>query len=247
MHEVVTSLFVLLIGIVAGFLDSTVGSGGSVSIPSLIFLGLPPQVAVGTDRLGSVGQTSAAFLKFWNSGKIRWNYVLPFTVISLIGTAIGASILLTIDPKILQKLIGVILLILLPVTFLRKDVGVKRFTVDNLKRSIGFVIFFILNIFNGFLGVGSGGISYYNSLFFFGFTFIEANATNVIPWFLLSVFSLAIYTHGGIVDYKTGIILLLGMTIGGYLGAHIALRKGDIWVKRLFLLVVIASSIRLLF
>lgn len=247
MNEAIRIVSILIIGIATGFLDSTVGSGGSVSIPSLIFIGLPPQIAIATDRLGSVGQTAAALFKFWNSGKIRWSYVPIFIVISLIGTYIGANILLSIDPKILQRLIGFILLILLPITFLKRDLGLKKHAVNTTKKVIGSIIYFILNIFNGFLGVGSGGIGYYNSLFFFGFTFIEANATQIIPWFLLSVFSLVIYTRGGIVDYKTGVILLIGMTIGGYIGAHLALKKGELWIKYLFTLVVTGSCIRLLF
>lgn len=247
MDEIFKSFAILLVGVITGFLDSTVGSGGSISIPSLIFLGLPPQVSIATDRLGSIGQTAAALFKFWNSGKIRWHYVSGFVVVSLVGTYIGANILLNIDPKILQKLIGLILLILLPITFLKKDLGVKRIVVSNLKKGAGFVIYFFLNVFNGFLGVGSGGIGYLNSLFFFGFTFIEANATQVLPWFLLSILSLIIYTKGGIVDYKNGLILLIGMTFGGYIGAHLALKKGEIWVKRLFTGVVIIACVRLLF
>lgn len=247
MPEIIIYFLVLLIGIATGFLDSTVGSGGSISIPSLMFIGLAPQVAIGTDRLGSIGQTAAALMKFFKSGKIRWNYIPIFIIISLIGTTIGANILLSIDSKILQKLVGFVLLILLPITFLKKDIGVRRFAVNNFKRGLGMIIFFVLNIFNGFLGVGSGGISYYNSLFFFGFTLIEANATNVIPWFLLSVFSLIIYTRGGIVDYRIGMILLIGMIIGGYIGAHVALKKGELWIKRLFSFVVIISAIKLLF
>ena len=104
----------------------------------------------------------------------------------------------------LQKVIGVILLILLPITFLKKDVGVVRQTVNNIKKALGFLIYFVLTIFNGFLGVGIGGISYYNSLYSFGFTMIEANATNVIPWFLLSMLSLIIFARGGIVDWRNG-------------------------------------------
>lgn len=247
MSEVITLPFAFLIGIAAGFLDSTVGAGGSVSIPALIFIGLPAQVAIATDRLGSVGQTAAALSKFWKSGKIRWEYISIFIVISLIGTGIGVKILLSIDPKFLQKIIGGILLILLPITFLKKDIGVVRSAVNNFKKGVGLSIYFVLTIFNGFLGVGTGGIAYYNSLFFFGFTLIESNATNIIPWFLLSVFSLVLYTRAGIVDYRIGAVLLVGMTIGGYIGAHIALKKGEAWIKRLFVAVVMASGIRLLF
>lgn len=247
MDELVTRLLVLLIGIATGFLDSTVGSGGSISIPGLIFVGLPPQVAIATDRLGTVGQTAAAMVKFWKSGKILWKYVPIFIVLSLIGTYIGANILLSIDPKILQKLVGALLLILLPLTFLKRDIGIKPGITSSFKKGVGFLIYSFLMVFNGFLGMGAGGISYYNSLFFFGFTFIQANATNIIPWFLLSVFSLVIFTNHGIVDYSKGVFLVVGMIIGGYLGAHTALKKGNLWIKRLFVIVVIASSIRLLF
>lgn len=247
MDWMTTSLLVLLTGLAAGFLDSTVGSGGLISIPFLIFLGFPPHVAVATDRLGTLGQTSAALLKFWKSGKIRWNYVPIFIVLSLIGAVIGANILLTIDPKILQKIIGIVLLILLPLIFLKKEIGVVRVTVTKLRKAMGFFVYFLLSIFSGFLGIGSGATSFYNSLFNFGFTFIEANATGIIPWFLLSLISLIIFNQNGIVDYRNGIFLFIGMVIGGYFGAHVALKKGELWIKRLFVLVVIISSIRLLF
>lgn len=102
-------------------------------------------------------------------------------------------------------------------------------------------------IWNGFFGTGAGPFSFYNSLFFFGFTIIEANATGIIPWFALSLSSLIIFARNGIIDYRNGIVLFVGMAVGGYLGAHTAIKKGDLWIKRLFILVVIISSIKLLF
>lgn len=102
-------------------------------------------------------------------------------------------------------------------------------------------------VYNGIFGAGAGPLSTYNFLYFFGFTIVEANATNTIPWLILGLSSLIIFMLNGIVDYKNGVALLIGMTIGGYLGAHVALKKGEAWVKRLFVLVVIISSIRLLF
>ena len=67
MPEIITLLLVLLIGLVTGFFDSVVGAGGLISVPSLIFLGLPPQVAIATDRFGILGQTFAALVKFWKA------------------------------------------------------------------------------------------------------------------------------------------------------------------------------------
>lgn len=101
--------------------------------------------------------------------------------------------------------------------------------------------------FGGFFGQGTGPLVFYVFTYFLGFTMIEVLATGVIPWFVLSVSSLVIFALHGIIDYKNGLMLFIGMAIGGYLGAHVAIQKGDVWVKRLFVLFVIASSIKMLF
>ncbi len=247
MPEFFIPLSVLLIGIATGFGDSTVGSGGLLSIPLLILLGLPPQIAIAIDRLGSVGQTLAALLVFWRAKKIRWNYILVFTVLSLFGSYIGATILLSFDPKLLEKTIGLFLLFVLPFLFLQSSIGIKQRSVSILKKGIGYIVYFFIMVYNGFFGTGSGPFATFTALYFFGFTIIEANATSIIPWFVLSLSSLVIFARGGIVDYQKGIILLVGMTIGGYLGAHVAVAKGDAWIKRLFILVVVISGVKLLF
>ena len=87
---------------------------------------------------------------------------------------------------------------------------------------------------------------FYVLTFFLGFTMIEILATGIIPWFVLSISSLVIFALNGIIDYEIGIILLIGMALGGYIGAHMALKKGDLWVKRLFVLFVIIFGMKLL-
>src|SRR5437016_2627042 len=94
MSEVITPFFIFLIGITTGFVDSTGGPGGIITIPLLILLGFPPQVAIATDRVGIVGQSLAAIFKFWRAKKIVWKYVPILTIISLCGSLIGANILL---------------------------------------------------------------------------------------------------------------------------------------------------------
>lgn len=242
----ITELIVLLIGLLAGFADSTVGSGGLISIPALIFLGFPAQIAIGTDRLGSVGQTLGALLSFWKSKKIVWQYVPLFSLFALLGAFIGTTILLHIDPKNLQRIIGVILILALPLIFLKK-IGIKREVVSKIKKTIGYAVYFLIMIYNGFFGTGSGPLATYSSISLFGLTIIESNATSTIPWFILSVVSIVVFIHSNIVNYTSGITLLVGMTIGGYLGAHTLIRIGEEWVKRLFIIVVIVSAIKLLF
>jgi len=245
MPEIITLLLVLIAGIAAGFFDSVLGAGGLISVPSLVFLGLPPQVAIATDRLGTIGQTITATFKFWK--KIVWKYVLIFAIISFLGSFIGANILLNVNPEILQKVVGFLLLFLLPFIFLRQRVGVRRVNPSKSKKLFGLVIYFLIMIFAGFFGQGTGPLIFYALTYFLGFTMIEVLATGIIPWFVLSLSSLIIFALNGIVDYRIGIVLLIGMAIGGYIGAHIALKKGNLWVKHLLVLFVIISGVKLLF
>jgi uncharacterized membrane protein YfcA len=169
------------------------------------------------------------------------------TIISLLGSLIGANILVNIDPKILRNIIGVMLLFLLPLIFLKRDLGIQRSEVGRNKLIVGAVIYFLVQIFAAAFFGGAGTLISYTLMFFFGLTIIEATATKIIPWFFLSISSLIIFALKGIVDYKIGAVLLIGMSLGGYIGAHMALKKGDAWVKRLFFFFVIISVIKLLF
>lgn len=240
-------LLILLLGIVVGFLDSTLGAGGWVSLPFLIFLGLTPQAAIAVDRLGTIGQTFAALLKYIKAKSIRWDYIIPFVILSQIATLIGTKILLSSDPKILQKILGLVLVILLPFLFTNKNLGVIRKHVNNFRKTLGLTIYFLLLIFNGIFGVGTGVPSFYNSMYNFGFTIIEANSTNLIPWFLLSVSSTIIFINKGILDFRSGIFFVLGMIVGGYIGAHVALKAGNLKLKKALAVVVVLAGIKLLF
>jgi uncharacterized protein len=238
-------LLIFLIGVVTGFFDSVVNAGGLISVPALLFLGLPPQIVIATDRFGTLGQTITAFFEFWKAKKIVWKYVVLLSIISLVASLIGANILVNIDPKIIQKIIGVLLIVLLPMIFIKPDLGVEQTKPKN--KVVGLILYFFIMILGGFFGAGTGPLIFYALTYFLGFTMIEVIATGVIPWFILSVSSVIIFALHGIINYKVGIVLFVGMAIGGYVGAHMAIKKGEIWVKRLFILFVVASSIKLLF
>ncbi len=245
--EIDVLLLVLMIGLATGFSDSVIGAGGLISVPALIFFGLPPQVAIATDRFGVLGQGFTALYKFWKAGKIVWKYVFVLSVISLIGSLIGANILVSVDPKILQTVVGILLIILLPLIFLKQNLGVQASETSKSKRVAGFFIYFLIMTYGGFFGQGTGPLLFYALTYFLGLTMIQVLATGVIPWLVLSLSSLIIFAFNGIVDYKIGIVLLVSMAIGGYVGAHFAITKGDVWIKRLFIFFVVASSIKLLF
>ena len=104
---------------------------------------------------------------------------------------------------------------------------------------------FLVQILAGFFGGGTGVLIFYILMSFFGVTIIQVAATQVLPFMVLTVSSMALFAASGIIDYRMGIVLMAGTAVGGYLGAHIAIQSGDIWVRRLFAVVVLVSATRL--
>jgi len=246
MELLVSLILVFFIGIFTSFIGVIGGGGGLISIPFLIFIGLPPQIAVATNKCGSVGLITAAIPKFWKAEKIIWKYVLPFTGVSIVAAYFGANLLLSLDPGVLEPILGVMLLFILPFFLFEKELGTIRVKTNKLKKIIGFILYCLVLTYGSFIGAGSGVLIFYTLMFFFGFTILEANATNSIPWFVMSVTSLGIYAWYGIINWTYGLALFVGMYIGGYLGAHTAIKKGDTWVKTFFAFVVVCSALKLL-
>ncbi len=242
-YEIITTI---AIGIFSGFIGAIAGSGGLISIPFMMFLGLPAQVAVATNKFGAVGLSMGAAYKFWKEKRIIWKYALPLSAISIIGGLIGTRLLIDIDQKILTNIVGIILLAMLPLIFIRKDIGSKHRKATILQKSAGFILYFLISVFGGFFGGGTGALIFYCLMIFMGLTLIDANAADIVPWLLLSSASLIMCIASGIVSYHIGFALFAGMLIGGYMGAHTAIKKGNTWVKLVFGIVVVCAGLKIL-
>lgn len=235
----------LVIGTISGFIGAIAGGGGLLSIPFLIFLGIPPQITLATNKFGGMGLSFGALYKFIKEKKIIWQYAIFLSFFGILGSLIGSRILLTIDTSILQKLIGVLLILLIPTIFLKKSFGIEEKETSRKRKVVGYICYFLISIIASFFG-GMGIITMSIAIYFFGLPIIKANATELLSYSVFSLFSVIIFAFSGIINYQVGMVLFVGMLIGGYIGAHIAIKKGNKWVKFVFTIIVIASAIKIL-
>jgi uncharacterized protein len=247
--DILIAIAIFLTGIAASFIGGvTSGGGGLISLPILIFLGLPPEVAVATNRFGVLGSVVGNLARFLRSDKIIYRYMIPLVVVSTIGGILGANLLIDIDKTILSKIIGLVILILLPIILWKKDLGVlEKSRVRSKMLYFGFIVYFVLSVYDGFLGIGGGILVAYLFVFIFGFTYVQANATEKVAVFLNVLFSVAIFAFHNLINYYYGVIYIAGSLIGGYLGAHTAIKKGDKWVRAVFVIIAIIFGIKLVF
>lgn len=243
MHEVI----IFIVGLASGFLGATVGGGGMIAIPALLFLGFSPQAAVAVNAVGDVGAFIAAAGEYWRSKKIDWKMALPLAVIAVIGSIIGTQIMVRMGTGFLETFIGVTILVFLPFFFFGKNIGLKSTNPSKIKKFIGFTLYSLLIIEGAIVGAGASTVILLIMMYFFGYEIIRGYATNTPADLLSSLIPAVIYSFYGFVTLVPAIVIFAGMLIGGYIGAHTALEKGSRWIKKLFIVVVVAFVIKILF
>ncbi|KKU80369.1 MAG: hypothetical protein UY05_C0009G0016 [Candidatus Peregrinibacteria bacterium GW2011_GWA2_47_7] len=233
-------------GLFGAFIGSISGGGGLIILPILLFAGLPVDVALATCRFAGIGLGIGGASQYAKAKQIIWLYVAPLAVIGVIGAYIGTQILIKFDKQLLTDSVGYLILFSLPLTIMKKDFGLYRRERSTFLKIIGFIIFFFLSIWSGFFGAGSAPIFFYTYMAFFGFSIIQAAATNKIPLTIGALFTLGVFIAHDMVRFDIGAVLFVSTLIGSSLGARMAISKGAAWAKAVFIVVVCVSAVKLI-
>lgn len=245
--DVPQAAFLLLLGFASSVISSSVGGGGFLVSSGLVFLGLPPQVAVGTSRFGGIGSTATAIVAFSSKGKIDPRVGAILAVISCIGALAGMFSLQRVPDAAWNALASVNLLLALVVVLSDRTLGVKVVDVvpSRAKKILGYGLYAIVGAWVGFFGGGGAIIANLILLVFFGQSFLESAGTRKIPALFVAVLTFGVSAAQGQVDWVSGFFLLVGMTAGSYCGARVVLALGDAWMRRLviaFLMLSLAGT-----
>ena len=136
-------LATFFVGLASGFIGAIVGGGGLISIPFLIFIGLPPHTAIATNQLGALGLAIGAITRFIRSKEIQWRYIIPFTILAIGGGYLGSHILIETHEDLVRMIIVIFMLAILPVIFLKPKIGIQHSAPGSVRRIIGFVLYFL--------------------------------------------------------------------------------------------------------
>ncbi len=220
-----------LAGFLTGLAYAMGGSGGLIITPFLIASGMPIHMAIGSAKIGSLGLLTTVFWKFKSSDKVQWNYFRPLIVLAILGAIIGSGVTLNLDKDIIYPIVGLFLIILAPLALMNKNFGLKTFIPSMPQKISGYLAFLLVMIFGGFFGAGAGIPGIFALCAFLGMTTFQAHATQVIPLLVVNIISSVMFAWYGQVDYLISFVLLIGMTAGGWIGAKIALKGSDKFVK----------------
>ncbi|HOO51659.1 MAG TPA: sulfite exporter TauE/SafE family protein [Alphaproteobacteria bacterium] len=240
-------LTLFFVGLASGIIGAIGGSGGLIILPFMILSGYAPAMAIGTARFASIPSWIIAAKKYNNAKQIRWEDIPLLTILAIIGGAIGTYLIIDIDQNYVYPIVGTMLMLISPLALLKKDFGLKNIDHNKNRRVTGFTLYFLTLIYAGFFGGGASVLIIFILVTFLGYRFLEAHATDTTAWIAMSVASSAIFIWHDQVDYTNALVIFISMAIGSYLGSHIAIKKGDKWVRIVVCSFALIVGIKLLF
>jgi uncharacterized membrane protein YfcA len=234
-------------GLVAGFVDSIAGGGGLISLPVLLSFGLDPQHALGTNKLQATFGSSSASWHYARAGAIDPKDCLRGFVLTLIGAALGALAVQRVDPSFLRRAIPVLLIAVAIYTLMKPRLGAEE--LHPRMRRGGFDLLFglTLGFYDGFFGPGTG--TFWTMAFMLGLGFNMTRATGYAKAmnFASNFSSLGFFLLGRNAVFAAGLTMGVGQLLGAMIGANMVIRRGTRFIRPVFISVVIALTLKLLY
>ena len=242
-----TFLIVCPLVFLAGLIDAIGGGGGLISLPAYLIAGLPPHLAVGTNKMSSPFGTALATYRFIRAGLVNLKLAVPAVIAAILGSSIGANISLLLPDKVMTYILVIILPVSAFLVMNRKifnDEGNDCVTLDKRTYITATAAAFIVGIYDGFYGPGTGTFLIIAFTVFAKLDLKMANAQAKVINLTTNVTALIIFLINGQVHLTLGIAAAVCNMTGGYLGAGLALKNGSKIVKPSILLVLFLLALK---
>lgn len=232
--------------VVAGFIDSQVGGGGVITLPSILAVGVPPHLALGTNKLAGTSSALVASINYVRSGKVP-QQGLWLAAASLVGGAAGSYLVLQVDGSFLLPVVLVLMAAMTVYVLARPRFGaVDRTPGPNLWAwGVMSLAALLIGFYDGILGPGTGSFLIFALVTSLGFGFVKSAALGRVLNFASNAAALAVFIWHDSVVWEVGIPMAVGMGAGGWIGSHTTIRHGERFLKPLFVLISLALMVRI--
>jgi len=235
------------VGFVAGFINMVAGGGSTLTLPLLMFLGLPANVANGTNRIAILLQNVVGVNTFRRNKIIDLSTDYKLALPAIVGSVIGALVAVELNEAVMEKVIAGLMVLMLVIIVAKPDIWVKeRVGIVSPKPSVfQYAIFFVIGLYGGFIQMGVGFFLLAGLVLGCGHNLVKANAIKVFIVLIYTVFALAIFFYNGQVDLKAGLILAAGNMAGAWAGAHFTIKGGAKYVRFVLILAMLMVILKL--
>jgi len=235
-------------GFTAGFINTLAGSGSLITLPLLIFLGLPANVANGTNRVAILLQNVVGVSSFRQQRVLDVRRGLILAVPAVLGAIIGAQIAVGLDEQMMRRTIGAVMAVMAVVILIRP----KRWLegrpegVNHRPGWLQLLVFFAIGVYGGFIQAGVGVFLLAGLVLGVGYDLVRANAVKVLIVFCFTPLALVVFLLEGQVQWIVGLVLAVGNMLGAWVASRLAVKRGTGFIRWLLIGVVVVSAAKLL-
>jgi uncharacterized membrane protein YfcA len=237
------------VGIVAGFLNVMAGGGSLLTVPVMVFMGLPGPVANGTNRIAILAQNLSAITAFFRRGFSDFRLSLSLAACAVPGAAAGALLGSELDGELFNQVLALVMIGVMLVMHFDKGAADRPANAQPSRQQLvrGHLLMVAAGFWGGFIQIGVGFIIMPILNRAMGLDLVRTNMHKVFIVAVYSVVALAVFASRVELIWLVGLALALGNAIGGYLGAHFSVSRGEKLIRVILNIVLIAFIIKLLF
>jgi uncharacterized protein len=239
-------LVLAAVALLAGLVDAIAGGGGLLTLPALLSAGVPPHLALGTNKGQSVFGSLAALIRYTRAGLVDRRQARLALPLGLLGALAGAQLVLWVRPEVLRPVVLALLVAVAVFVAVRRGPSVapvrpavrrERLAVATIALGIG--------AYDGFFGPGTGTFLIAAFVGRLGHTLSRATADAKVVNFASNAGALALFGSSGLVLWRIALPMAAAQLVGGWLGAHLAVRGGDRLIRGVVLVVVLGLVLKL--
>lgn len=243
--SLIEAAVLILAGFLSGFINTVAGGGSIISLSLLMFLGMPPTLANGTNRISILLQSLTATSFFKSKNILDTKKGIWLALPAVVGAVIGAQIAADISQQAFKISFGFILLFIGfymlfdPGRFINE----RKHLIESKITILQVIVFFFIGLYGGYIQAGVGYLLLPALVLMAGYNLVKANALKVLVVFLFTPFTLIIFIINGQVDFLYGLVMSIGTIVGAYLASHLAIKKGSNFIRWLVIIFIIVSAL----
>jgi uncharacterized membrane protein YfcA len=236
----------IVIFVLTSAVSVVTGSTSLITVPALLMFGVEPRTALATNMFALTFMSAGGALPFIRDGSIDRRRLPLLVALTMIGSAIGALLVLIIPARTLPLIISISMLAVAVFTLTYRNAGVipTEGAPSRAAEAAGYAATFALGIYGGFFSGGYVTLLTAAYVALFGMTFVEAIGITKLINIFSSLVATLVFMWQGLIDYRLGLILGAAMFMGAVAGGRLTMRLSNLWLRRIFLAAVIALALK---
>jgi uncharacterized membrane protein YfcA len=236
----------IIAGMLAGFINTLAGSGSLITLPLLIFMGLPANVANATNRIGIFLQSAVGAASFRQQKVFDYKEGVWFAIPATFGSLAGAIAAVNLSSDLMETIIGGLLFFMFFIVLYKPEKWIqeKAGKIEGRPKLWQIVIFFFIGLYGGFIQAGVGFILLAGLVFGAGLNLTKANALKVFIVFVYTSIALLVFIVNRQINYLAGFTLAFGSMIGAFIASKVAIKSGPKVVRIILLVILLISALK---